>query len=335
MRNKVTFFGFFLLIVTIMLGYIPNQAQASVEAESLLRIASQAHEELNTQLNRTDNVPNEIKRLFQQGTDGLDALKEAIGNEDASSSREHFLSTMEIFKKITYMISDQPSAEVSLDAISLRPDHQSELERMEKYVVSLKTLTERHGIDIDFTEIDGLFDLAKQQIREEHYDDAKKSIDQVKYQIIDINKILREEAQQKTADRARTFAQQYLERLDKIISEAEELGYPADVVNKLKEAKEKLSESSNPNQINQEIKQILPIKQQFELFKFERIISKANQIEEKLDNISITDEINSSIIEDARSLMIELRIHIEERNYDDAQSILRILTSMLKTLENS
>ena len=334
MRNKITFFSLFLLVVTVILGSIPNQAQASEEAESLFRIASQAHDELNIQLSNTDNVPSDAKQLFQQGTDGLYALKEAIKNEDTPASRDHFLSTMKIFKKITYMISDQPSSEAT-SVISLRSDHQSELERIEKYVISLKTLAERHVIDIDFTEIDKLFNSTKQQINEEQYDNAKKSIKQIKYQITDINKILREEAQQKTVDRAKTFTQKYLERLDKIISEAEKLGYSVDIVDKLKEAKEKLSKSSNPNQIIHDIKQILPIKQQFELFKFERIISKVNHMEEKLDNISITEESDSLVIEDAKSLIIELRIHIEERNYDDAQSILRTLTSMLNDHESS
>jgi len=147
-----------------MLGSIPNQAAASTGDDTLLRIASQAHEELRIQLSRADNVPAEVKRLFQQGTDELEALKEAIRNEDTSAKREHFLATMNTFKKITYMISNLYSAESTLAAAPVRPNYQSTLERMEKYVLSLKTIAERHGADIDFTEIEGLFDSAKQQV---------------------------------------------------------------------------------------------------------------------------------------------------------------------------
>jgi len=333
MRNKITFFAIFALVATILLGSIPNQAAASPEDDTLLRISSQAHEELRIQISRADNVTAEIEQLFQQGTDELAALKEAIRNEDTSAKREYFLATMHTFKKITSMISDLSSAESTTAAASVIPDYQSTLERMEKYILNLKTIAERHGADIDFTEINGLFDSTNQQIQKEQHDETKESIDQIKRKIGEINQMLREKAQQKIADRARIYAQQYVERIDKTIAEAEELEYSVEIIDKLKEAKGKLSESSEPNQIIIEIKKILSIKEQLDLSKFDRIISRVNQIEEKLDAFSTTDS-DPSIIEEARALMLELRTYADEQNYDDAQSTLRVLMSMLKQLEN-
>ncbi len=234
------------------------------------------------------------------------------------------------------MISDRTTAESAMvDRVAERPDLTSALERTEKYFMNLKNIARTHGTDVDFSQLHDLFSLAKQQIREGSYDDAQKSINQIHRLIVDINSKLREAAQQKSSDRAKAFAQKYLDRLDSIIAEAEELGYPSDIIDKLKDAKTRLSESSDPRQIITEIKSILSIKQQFDLSKFERIISRADQIEEKIDALSTKDGINLDEIDNARELILELRSKVDNRNYDDAHSLLRTLMNALKSLENS
>ena len=120
-----------------------------------------------------------------------------------------------------------------------------------------------------------------------------------------------------------------------MIEEAEELGYPADIIDKLKAAKEKLSESSDPRQIIEEIKRILSIRDQLDLSRFDRIISRADQIEEKINELSTIDGIDPNQIEDVRVMISELRSNVDERNYDGAQSLLRIITDTLKSLQNS
>lgn len=336
MKNKIAFLGIFLLVSTMMLGSLPNEAEARTEYDTILRIASQAHQEIKIQLDRTDRVPDEIQRLFQDGTNELNALKEAIRNEDPESAKKHFLNSMNIFKKISHMISDRPAAESAMvDRAPVRPDLKSALERTEKYFINLKNIARTHGTDVDFSQLNDLFDLTKQQLREENYDEAQKSINQINRLIVDINSKLREAAQQKATDRAKVFAQKYLDRLDTIIAQAEELDYPSDVIDKLKEAKEMLSESSDPREIINEIRRILSIQEQFDLSKFDRIISRADQIEEKINDLAIRDGIDSEEIDNARSLLSELRDSINDRNYDDAQSLLRTLTDTLRSITNS
>ena len=234
------------------------------------------------------------------------------------------------------MASDRPTTEAAMtDAVSDRPDLKSALERTEKYFLNLKNIARTHGTDVDFSQLDELFNLAKQQIREGNYAKAQDSIKEINRLIIDIKSKLREASQAKASDRAKQFAQAYLDRLDKMIDEAEELGYPTDIIEKLKAAKEKLSESSDPRQIIEEIKRILSIKDQLDLSRFDRIISRADQIEEKINELSNVDGIDSVQIEDARIILSDLRMNVDERNYDGAQSLLRTLTDMLKTLQNS
>lgn len=336
MKNKIAFLSVFLLVSTMMLGSLPGDAEARTEYNSILRIATQAHEEIKIQLSRSDSIPADVERMFKEGTSELDALKEAIRNEDSEAAKRHFLSAMNIFKKISQMASDRPSIEAAMtDAVSDRPDLKSALERTEKYFINLKNIARTHGTDVDFSQLDELFNLAKQQIREENYTDAQNSIKEINRLIIDIKSKLREASQAKASDRAKQFAQAYLDRLDKMIVEAEELGYPVDVIEKLKAAKEKLSESSDPRQIIEEIKRILSIKDQLDLSRFDRIISRADQIEEKIDILSAAEGIDTNEIENARSLLSELRTNVDNRNYDIAQSLLRTLTDTLRSLENS
>ena len=336
MKNKIAFLGVLLLVSTMMLGSLPGQAEARTEYDTILRIATQAHDEIKIQLTRSDSVSSDVERMFKEGTNELSALKEAIRNDNPEAAKQHFLTAMDIFKKISHMVSDRPSVESAMtDAAPVRPDLKSALERIEKYFINLKNIARTHGSDVDFSELSELFNLAKQQIREGSYDDAQKSIDQINRLIIDIKSKLREASQAKASDRAKQFAQQYLDRLDKIIDEAEELGYPAEVIDKLKAAKEKLSESSDPRQIIEEIKRILSIKEQLDLSKFNRIISRADQIEEKINELSNIDGIDSQQIEDARKMISELRSLVDSRNYDDAQSLLRTLTDSLRSLQNS
>ncbi len=336
MKNKFAFLGIFLLVSTMMLGSLPNDAEARTEYDTILRIATQAHNEIKIQLDRSDRVPEEVQRLFKEGTLELDELKEAIRAEKPEAVKRHFLSAMDIFKKISHLISDRAMAESAMvDRTTDRPDLKSALERTEKYFINLKNIAKTHGTDVDFSQLNDLFNLAKQQIREGSYDDAQKSINQIHRLIVDINSKLREAAQQKSTDRAKEFAQRYLDRLDNIIAEAEELGYPSNIIDKLKDAKTRLSESSDPRQIISEIKSILSIKEQFDLSKFERIISRVDQIEEKIDALSVKDGINLDDVEDARALILELRSKVDNKNYDDAHSLLRTLMSVLKSLENS
>ena len=336
MKNRIAFLSVLLLVSTMMLGSLPGDAEARTEYNSILRIATQAHEEIKIQLSRSDSIPADVEIMFKEGTSELDALKEAIRNEDPEAAKQHFLSAMNIFKKISHMASDRPTAEAAMtDAVSDRPDLKSALERTEKYFINLKNIARTHGTDVDFSQLDDLFNLAKQQIREENYTDAQNSIKEINRLIIDIKSKLREASQAKASDRAKQFAQAYLDRLDKMIAEAEDLDYPADVIEKLKAAKEKLSESSDPRQIIEEIKRILSIKDQLDLSKFDRIISRADQIEEKINELSSIAEADSDQIEEARIILSELRANVDERNYENAQSLLRTLTDMVKTLQSS
>lgn len=322
-----------LLFASIMiLGPTLGQAEARTEYDSILRIATQAHEEIKVQLSRSDSVRADVEEMFREGTDELDALKEAIQNEDPESAKRHFLLAMGIFKKISQMDSETSSPATGFRDDLVRHDLKSKLDRTEGYFIKLKNIATTHGADVDFLELDQLFDLAKQQFSEGDYEGTKESIKEIKGLISDIKEKLKESSQAKASDRAKQFAQKYLEKLDALIIEATELDYPPEVVEKLKAAKEKLSQSSDPRQIIEEIKQILSIKEQLDLSRFNKIISQANQIEQQINELVTMEKIDSVQAGDMMTVLAELRTTMDDRNYDVAESVLKNLTDTLDTL---
>ena len=68
--------------------------------------------------------------MFQEGTNELDALKEAIRNEDPEAAKQHFLSAMNIFKKISTYLSDRLRVISMVDAVSVRPDQKVPLKEL-------------------------------------------------------------------------------------------------------------------------------------------------------------------------------------------------------------
>ncbi len=292
---------------------------------SVLRIATIASDQIGRQLQNMDSVPEKIQDLYDQGLEDVESLKEAISDKDRSAAEKHFLSAMKNFRQITSMLTDRPLAdEASVRAVPI-PDLQSNYDRMEKYLTSLKAIAEKHNAEIDFTQIDELMILTQNQIDEGNFDEAKKNMNKLQRVILDINKMLREKATQKTAEKAQSFVQKYMKIIEKLISQARELGYPDEIIDKLEEEKDQLATIKDPRQIIKEIRNILSIKEQVDLSKFDRIESRVNQIEERIE--SVTDDSAKLELKEDLAKLKELII---EKNYDQAQKSLRDLTDKLK-----
>lgn len=326
--------GLLVLVVSMIFGGIPLSVEAQADPSILLKIASQAKRQIERQISNQD-VPNEVQKLFEEGTAQVDSLKVSLEKDDLSSARKHFLSAMRIFKKISQLISQRPSVEAATSAAVAPRDLLSSLERMVKYLASLKTIAKRHYAGMDFSEIDRLIATAKTNIHEGNYDEAKKNIDQIKRLIIAINKTLHEQANQRKTDRAKDFAQKHLEKLASLIEEAKKQGYSLEIINKLEDAYRKLSETSDPHEIINQVRKIISIKEQFELTKIDRIEARVDQIEKKLERISQIEGIDPTQIKDAEQIFSEIKKLLSDDKHDDALHLLRTLSELLQKLENS
>lgn len=329
MKNLV----FSLMIIAAgLIVFLPN-AEAQSDPAILLRIATAAQNQIADQI--TDDSPDDVKALFQQGTDSVNALKEAVNAGDMDSAKQHFLSSMRIFKQISLALTNSQTIELKTAPQKDMQDLTNELLRMQQYLTNLKTLAEKHNILIDFTSVDGMVEKAKQLIREENYDDANQLIDEIKKQIAGLDKELRDKTAEQSLNRARAYAHQYIEQLDRIIQSAKNQNVSSDIIERLESARQRLSSASSSQEIINEIRHIISLKEQFELTKNDRLESRVIQIEKIITNLSQDERVDQESLQGPRETLTMIKQKIREGNADEANDLLRDLLETVKQIQKS
>ena len=258
----VTTFVLLVLVTSLMFGGLTSSAQAQIDPYILLKIASKAKLQVESQLSKMDSVSSTANQLFRQASSEVRLIEEALENDDISSARLHFLTAMKTFKKITIMTSDDKTERAELAATSIKRKPTNDLDRLEKYVGSLKEIASKHNVDVDFSEIDRLLENARAQIREDKLDEVYDTIHQLKRLGIEIQHKIRELTNQTTTDRATNYVQRYLHFVDQLIETANEKGSSQELIDKLNQAKENLSNATDRGQIIKEIRNIILLKHQ-------------------------------------------------------------------------
>ncbi len=196
----------------------PIQSYADPQLDVLLKIATQARDNLKMNISQINNVPDEITRLFKQGSDETDALSNAINKNDIVSARQHFLSAMNFFKatnnKINSLSTIQVNNQQQIQALQL----QSEITRIAKIGETLKTIAITNHASFDFTQFDQLIQKAKQDLDNGNIEEASKSIAEANSIVTDAHHAITEVANQNNANRAKDFTEKQIEKLDKTAS---------------------------------------------------------------------------------------------------------------------
>jgi len=339
MRKKVTSIALLVLVASMIMGSIPNYVYADSQSDSLIRIATQARDQLRIQLSKVD-TSQEIKEKFELGSTEIESLIKALKDENIPAAREHFLSAMKIFNEIIQQISERTStSETTLSASqpAEAPRISNEIDRSERYIDQLKGISDKNGFEIDFSHAYELIDIARNQLGEDNSEAANSTIEEIKRSISELNETLREKTRQYTTDRAKTLAGKYLEDLDKLIAEAEEVGVSQETLAKLVEIKEHLnsaSDSSDVEQIINELRYLISVKQDFEDTKIERLKSRANQLESKIVQLSnYPYEIPE--LGKAKDMFSDLTILISEGSFNEAVRVLNSLNDLINEIESS
>ena len=338
MKN-ITSFGLLILVASMALGGMTSNASAQDDSTVLLKIAKRTQEQIHNQIS-TDSS-DKVKRLFEEGTQKVNALERALENDDAGFAKENFLSAMKIFKEISRHLttSDTASNVASQDkSASVRDavrDPSNLLQRLQGYVDSIKTIAKKQNTSIDFSELDELFVKAKQQISDHQSALALETLHEIKETIVEVKKELGEEASKHESQRANEYAKQYLEQLDRLIEHAKKHGVADEIIEKLETAKENLSSADNPREIIKEVRKIMSIKDQFELTKNDRLESRVLQVEKTLSKLSQINGADQSDLDDARNILENIKRHLSEGESDAANDLLRDLVKQLQEIKNS
>ncbi len=212
--KKVISVGLLMLVASMVFSGMPISADAQTDLSILLKIALQAKRELKHQI--SSDSSEEIKRLFEEASNQVVLLEKSLERDDPSSAKQYFLNAMKMLKRITQMISsDRPTQELqSTDAASsTKRDHSSVLERINKFISTLKSIARNQSVS--FVEADRLVVQAAQQIRENDDRGLKATLAELKDVLGEIKKELRKLASQTTDDRTIKFFNNMLDRLEK------------------------------------------------------------------------------------------------------------------------
>ncbi len=326
-----------LFLIASLLGTISTYAYAESETESLVRLAMQARDHIKLELSNTESVPNEIKKLYEQGSAEIDALNNAAKEENAEEARTHFLAAMKIFKEIGQQISQvRPVAERALaQDTNTQYGIKPVIDRMEKYVDRLKGIAEKNGVEIDFQTLDELIITAKNNYNSGDLGSAEKTIGILESLTLDVYNVLKDNADQKKTVRAKDFAEKQIQRVDTLIVQAKDLGLSENITKNLEQSRLQLIKASNSSQIVKQTRIIITLKNQFDESKANRIDAIINDLEAKLDKLSTSKRIDTAKLDKAKSMLDELKILISKGNLEDAFKLFNTLNVFINDIENT
>lgn len=316
-----------ILVSSMVLGGMTNTAQAQNDPSILLKIAKQAQEQLQNQINQ--NSSDTVKQLFKNGTQQVMALENSLGSNKTDLAKEQFLSAMRIFKQVSQQLTYQTSKPELLSNKITIPDPSGDLLRIQDYSNNLKAIAKKYNTLIDFSELDALFVTGKKQVTDNQFDEAQQTITKIKQMIVDLNKNIREQSSPHQQSRAKEYAQTYIEQLDRLIENAKNQKLSEDIIQRLETARENLSLTTDPHEIIKQIREIISIKTQFDLTKNDRLESRVMQVEKILLNLSNSSQISQDDIEDAKITLQTIKRLLSQGEIDMANELLRSLTTLL------
>ena len=237
--RTITTYSLLILVASMVVGGMTSTVSAQDDPAILLKIAKRAQDQIQNQI--TSDSPDKVKRLFEEGKQQVTALEKALRSDNVASAKEHFLSAMKIFTEISRHLSTANTAsdaapQTEAASVPVRPtvkDPTSDLQRLQGYVNSLKTIAKKYDAVIDFSVLDELFTQARKEISNKQFAQALETLHDIKEAIVKVNKELREEASKQESQRAKAYAQKYLEQLDRLIEHAKKQGVSDEIIERL------------------------------------------------------------------------------------------------------
>lgn len=330
--KTIAIIGILILTVSLVFGGVTNTVLAQEDPSILTKIAKRAQDQILIQI--SNDSPKEILKLFEEGKKEVEAIEESLLTNDLTSAKEHFLSAMRIFTEISRQSTTTQFSHTETTTTQITQLNPSnDLLRMYSYVNNLKAIAKNHNSTIDFTQLNGLFEIARNQINSNQFNEASQTIHEIKKSIIEINAELRQQASHQESNRAQAFAQKYLKQLDRLIELAQDTGKSEDIIEKLKVARESLTLATSPGDIIKQVRNILLLQQQFELSESKLIELRIIQIEKTILGLSNSDQINPDPIIEINETLQTIKDHLSKSEFDQANELLGSLTTILEKIQ--
>ena len=238
------------------------QVEAASGLDYMLTIAENAKRYVKSNIDQMDNNNTQdwknrqaVLEIYDKSADEIDQLSDAIENGDVKSAREHFVSAMGKLKQISQMLNQIAENKAAAAAL---PDHSQIIKRYEMNYQKLRQISDKLGANIDFSEMESLLSLAKQNSQRGESDKTKQTIDQIALKGLQIYKSLQSTNEKNKIIRAQALAERYVDRIDTLIVQAKTAGL-LDHVEQLEKTKNHLSTANSTSQITKTIRIVITI----------------------------------------------------------------------------
>jgi len=262
MNKPLVFFSLFL-VASMCFVTIPNTAQAESQLDILIKITQNTKEHIKNDIDKLNNVSQEVYDLFDEGTKETALLIQAAEKEDVSSTKQHFISAMIAFKQASLEILENESQKTPQAATY---DHSQTITKYENNIKKLKRISGKLSADIDFEQIDQLLALAKENISKGSIEQTNEVIGKISSEGKQIQKLLYEISEQNRIHKAKQFVQKHAERINSLILQAKTFGLDK-TANVLAQSQIQLLQANTTGQIKQQFKIIIIHQQKVEQVK--------------------------------------------------------------------
>jgi len=336
------------------------QVEAASGLDYMLTIAENAKRYIKLNIDQMDNNNTQdwknrqaVLEIYDKSAYEIDQLSNAIENGDVKSAREHFVSAMGKLKQISQMlnqIAENKAADAAL------PDHSQIIKRYEMNYQKLRQISDKLDANIDFSEMESLLSLAKQNSQKGESDKAKQTIDEIALKGLEIYKTLQTLNEENKIIRAQALAERYVDRINSLIVQAKTSGL-LDYVEKLENTKTQLVSSNSTSQIAKHIRIVITINNdikeisknnlqqinidEIKLSQKQRITSELNQLETKAKLLySDAQESNKALyyVEKALAIIDNVRNNLdspESKTDAKLKQIDRLLDAAEKIVQQS
>ena len=318
--NKLLVFFSLFLVASMCFVTIPNTAQADSQLDILVKITQNTKEHIKNDIDKLNNVSQEVYDFFDEGTKETALLIQAAEKEDASSTKQHFISAMIAFKQASLAISENESQKTPQAATY---DHSQTITKYENNIKKLKLISAKLNSDIDFKQIDQLLALAKENISKGSIEQTKEVIGKISSEGKQIQKLLYEISEQNRIHKAKQFVQKHAERINSLILQAKTFGLDK-TANVLAQSQIQLLQANTTGQIKQQFKIIIIHQQKVEQVKetnqaeLLRLQSLLIPLEKKAQRLADDLEGNNSadyLLKRAFNLIEEAKQDIKDLEY--------------------
>ncbi len=221
--------------------------------------------------NKGIEIPDDISVIYEDGVSELELTEESAKADDAESTNEHARNAMKAFREVfaelivleqlktETAVADQPVQEdlEKAEAISRLQHAIARAVEFKNKLMGIAANSDSSNLGTASTDFDKAIAEATEFTESGDVDTAANSLAKATQILDDIRRLLTENAQKQRFDKAKEFVTRTVERLDRMIAEAEAMNLPQGVIAALEEAKQKMLNAKT-------VEEILDISREFQ-----------------------------------------------------------------------